>query len=157
MPLSATDYRLQVTIGAETHDKLCRARDLLRHAIPDGDLATILDRALTLLLADVERRRCGAAMKPRRDSAGGGQTRHIPAAVKREVWRRDEGRCAFISGTRRCTETAFLEFHHVVPHADGGGATVRNVELRCKAHNQYEAVLFFGDGSDAVREQRAGW
>ena len=48
----------------------------------------------------------------------------------------DEGRCAFISGTRRCTETAFLEFHHVVPYANGGAATVRNIELRCRADNQ---------------------
>ena len=156
-PLSATDYRLQVTISAGTHHKLRRARDLLRHTIPDGDIAAILDRALTLLVADVEKRRCGAAMKPLPDSEGGSQRRHIPAAVKREVWRRDEGRCAFIGGTRRCTETAFLEFHHVVPYADGGAATVRNIELRCRAHNQYEAVLFFGDGSGAVGEERVAW
>ena len=156
-PVSASDYRLQVTINTETHDKLRRARDLLRHTIPDGDIAAILDRALTLLLADVEKRRCGAAIRPRQCLEEGGTTRHIPAAVKREVWRRDEGRCAFIGGTRRCTETAFLEFHHVVPYADGGAATVRNIELRCRAHNQYEAVLFFGDGSDAAREERLAW
>ena len=41
--------------------------------------------------------------------------------------------------------------------ADGGAATVRNIELRCRAHNQYEAVRFFGDGSDAAREQRVVW
>ena len=156
-PVSASDYRLQVTINAEMHDKLCRARDLLRHTIPDGDIAAILDRALTLLLADVEKRRCGAAIRPRQCFEEGGSTRHMPAAIKREVWRRDEGRCAFISGTRRCTETAFLEFHHVVPYADGGAATVRNIELRCRAHNQYEAVLFFGEGSDAVGEERVAW
>jgi len=156
-PISASDYRLQVTITAETHDKLRRARDLLRHTIPDGSIAAILDRALTLLLADVEKRRCAAAIRPRQCLEAGASTRHIPAAVKREVWRRDEGRCAFIGGTRRCTETAFLEFHHVVPYADGGAATVRNIELRCRAHNQYEAVLFFGEGSDAVGEERVAW
>jgi 5-methylcytosine-specific restriction endonuclease McrA len=91
------------------------------------------------------------------NASHGANTRHIPAAVKREVWRRDQGRCAFISGTRRCTETAFLEFHHVVPYADGGAATVRNIELRCRAHNQYEAVLLFGDRNDVVREECAAW
>jgi len=156
-PVSASDYRLQVTISADTNDKLRRARDLLRHTIPDGDIAAILDRALTVLLADVEKRRCGAATRPRQDAEPAGHTRHIPSAVKREVWHRDEGRCAFVRGTRRCAETAFLEFHHVVPYADGGAATVRNIELRCRAHNQYEAVLFFGDGSDAAREQRVVW
>ena len=49
-------------------------------------------------------------------------------------------------------ETAFLEFHHVVPYADGGAATVANIELRCRAHNQYEASLFFGAGADAAGE-----
>ena len=56
-PVSASDYRLQVTISAGTHDKLRRAGDLLRHTIPDGNVAAILDRALTLLRADVEKRR----------------------------------------------------------------------------------------------------
>ena len=156
VPLSASNYRLQVTISAGTHDKLRRARDLLRHTIPDGDIAVILDQALTLLLTDVEQRRCGAAMKLRPGSEEG-HTRHVPAAVKREVWRRDEGRCAFISSTRRCTETAFLEFHHVVPYARGGSATASNIELRCRAHNQYEAALLFGDRNDVVREERVTW
>ncbi|HEU4893970.1 MAG TPA: HNH endonuclease [Vicinamibacterales bacterium] len=60
-----------------------------------------------------------------------------------------------MSGARRCTDTAFLDFHHVVPYADGGSATVRNIELRCRAHNQYEAALLFGN--DVVREERAAW
>ena len=72
--------------------------------------------------------------------------------MKREVWQRDQGRCAFIGTSGRCRETAFLEFHHVEPFAEGGHATVENIQLRCKAHNLYEASLFFGDGADCVRE-----
>jgi hypothetical protein len=37
------------------------------------------------------------------------------------------------------------EFHHVAPYATGGAATADNIQLRCRAHNQYEARLFFGD------------
>src|SRR5262245_48684938 len=152
-PLSADTYKLQVTISAATEDKLRRARDLLRHSIPDGDFADVLDRALTLLVADLERRRCAAVAAPRAERRTTGHTRHIPAAVKREVWRRDEGRSAFTAGHRRCSETAFLEFHHVDPYADGGAASVTNIELRCRAHNQYEAKLLFGreDESDSAR------
>jgi hypothetical protein len=128
--LSATSYKLQVTISSETHDKLRRAQDLLRHAVPDGDLAVVLDRALTLLLADLERRRCAAVAAPRNEGQIAGTTRHIPAAIKRAVWKRDDGRCAFRTGNRRCTETSFLEFHHVEPYATGGPATVGNIELR---------------------------
>lgn len=82
-------------------------------------------------------------------------TRYIPAEVKRAVWKRDDGRCAFRSGSRQCTETSFLEFHHVEPYAAGGTATVENIELRCRAHNRYEAVLFFGEHDHAVREGAA--
>jgi hypothetical protein len=39
---------------------------------------------------------------------------------------------------------SFLEFHHVEPYAVGGQATPENIELRCRAHNWYEAQLFFG-------------
>ena len=148
-------YKLQVTISHETHDKLRRAQDLFRHTEPHGDVAAILDRALGLLLADLERRRCAATAAPRCGSPSTGRTRYIPAAVRREVWRRDQGQCAFVGGRGRCRETGFLEFHHVEPFAEGGPATVANIELRCRAHNQYEAALFFGDGSDAVRETRA--
>jgi hypothetical protein len=37
----------------------------------------------------------------------------------------------------------------------GGEATVANIQLRCHAHNEYEARLFFGDG--VVRESRTAW
>jgi hypothetical protein len=37
----------------------------------------------------------------------------------------------------------------------GGAATVENIELRCRAHNAYEARLFFGP--DVVREGQASW
>ncbi|HEX7126283.1 MAG TPA: HNH endonuclease, partial [Thermodesulfobacteriota bacterium] len=81
-------------------------------------------------------------------------SRHIPAAVRRAVWARDGGRCAFVSRTgRRCTERGFLEFHHVRPYAAGGAATVENIELRCRAHNGYEAERMFGPrGESQVRE-----
>ena len=65
-PLSPGRYRIQVTIGAETLEKLRLAKDMLRHAVPSGDEAAILDRALTVLLADLARRKYAArALAPR--------------------------------------------------------------------------------------------
>lgn len=77
------------------------------------------------------------------------------AAVRREVWQRDRGRCAFIGRTGRCEETEFLEFHHVAPYAAGGEATTDNIQLRCRAHDQYVSRLFFGDMF--VRERPPAW
>jgi hypothetical protein len=157
MPLAPDRYKVQLTISREARDKLRRVQDLLRHVIPTGDAADIFDRALTLLLADLERRRCAEASRPRLAGEPRSSSRHIPAAVRREVWRRDEGRCAFMGSTGRCRETGFLEFHHVEPYAAGGLATAGNIQLRCRAHNLYEVSRCFGDGSDAVRESRVEW
>jgi hypothetical protein len=44
----------------------------------------------------------------------------------------------------RCAERGFLEFHHVRPYADGGQTVAENLELRCRAHNVYEAEKYFG-------------
>ena len=53
----------------------------------------------------------------------------------------------------RCSETGFLEYHHVVPFADGGETVAANIQLRCRAHNAYEAGEWFGLA--VVRERRS--
>ena len=149
-------YRVQFTIGKESHDKLRRVQALLRREIPDGDPAVIFDRALSLLLEKVEKAKMGAAAKPRAPRPIRPGTdwqvrtpilapRDIPRHVQRAVGRRDAGQCAFVAPDgHRCTERTFLEFHHIRPYARGGLATVENISLRCRRHNQYEAELAFG-------------
>jgi hypothetical protein len=138
-------YKLQVVIDARTDAKLRRARDLMRHANPSGDLAIVLDHALDLLVAALERSKHASITRPRSATPSANRSRHIPAVVRREVWRRDGGRCAFRGPVGRCDETGFLEFHHVRPYADRVPATTENIELRCCAHNQYEATPLFAD------------
>jgi hypothetical protein len=143
---AASVIHLHLTVTLETHEKLRRAQALARHALPDGDLGSVLDRALTLLIDDLERRRFGRVGSPRRGRRKTkNRSRHIPAAVRRAVSQRDEGQCAFVGRAGRCRETAFLEFHHVTPYAAGGLTTADNIELRCRAHNQHEARAFFGE------------
>ena len=154
-PLTPERYRIQLTVSRETHETFRRAQALLRHAVPSGDAAEIFDRALTLLVSELERRRFAETSRPRTSKSPAEGSRHIPAAVQRTVWRRDKGRCAFAGAAGRCRETAFLEFHHVEPYAAGGAATVANIELRCRAHNMYEARRFFGE--DVVREIGPAW
>jgi len=155
--LSPDRYKVQVTIGAATLEKLRLAQDLLRHAVPSGDEAVILDRALTALLADLAQKKFAAAENPRPALPARPGSRHIPSEVKRKVWLRDLGRCAFVAATgRRCAERAFLEFHHVEPYAVGGEATLANIQLRCRSHNAYEARLVFGRGHGGAGSVREG-
>jgi hypothetical protein len=143
-PLGPERYKLQVTISREAHDHLRRAQDLLRHVIPNGDPAAIVERGLALLVQQLETKKLAAATRPRDGIAPLARSRRVPAAVKRAVWARDEGRCAFIGATGRCSERGFLEMHHVIPFADGGKTDVPNIQLRCRAHNAYEAEGWFG-------------
>jgi hypothetical protein len=141
---------------------------LLCREIPNGDPGVIFERALALLAREVEKAKLGRPSKPRRrvrDKNGPGgayetrirfetdnrvrherpSSRYIPTAVKRAVWYRDRAQCAFMSASgRRCAERNFLELHHIHPYALDGPATVENISLRCRRHNQYEAAVIFG-------------
>jgi hypothetical protein len=155
-------YRVQFTIGKQSHDRLRRLQALLRREIPTGDAGAIVERALALLLEKVESAKVGATRNPRPSPAIRSGTdrstpsRHVARHDKRTAWSRDGARCAFVAPDgRRCSEQAFLEFHHVRPHALGGPGTADNISLRCRRHNQFEAEVVFGP-RDAVREDRFG-
>jgi hypothetical protein len=145
VPLTPRRFKIQFTASEETHDLFRRAQDLLRHQIPDGDPGEVMARALKVLVRELEKEKLAATDRPRPSRGTDPYSRYIPAEVKRKVWHRDSGQCAFVAPNgRRCTERAFLEFHHVEPYSVGGEATVENIELRCRAHNRYEAGLLFG-------------
>jgi hypothetical protein len=143
-PLAPDRYRLQLTIDAETRDMLQEARDLLSHTLARGDDLAVLKRALRTLLDDLSRAKYAGTKRegPQRDTAL--HSRHIPSRVKRAVRARDQGSCAFVgSAGRRCGSRHRIEFHHVVPYMASGPATVENIQLRCRSHNQHEAQVFF--------------
>jgi len=151
-PLAPERYEIRFTARAEMREKLRVAQDLLGHAIPSGDLAQVFDRAPTLLVADLSRRKFAATARPRRSRGQSDESRNVPAEVKRLAAARDQRRCAFVAPNgRRCDERRFLEFHHVVPYAAGGLPTAENIQLRCRAHNGYEGDLFYGPGKRRLR------
>ncbi len=86
-----------------------------------------------------EPRAGGAGELPSVKKSRGSSGRSIPAAVKREVWRRDQSCCTFVDrdSGRRCGSRFFLEMDHIVPVAVGGGAEPGNLVLRCAAHHRY--------------------
>ena len=100
---------------------------------------------MTALIDKVEKRRFATTDRPRPASEPTAGSRYIAAAVRREVYARDEGRCTFVAadGTR-CSETCGLEFHHEVPFGQGGGSTASNVRIVCRAHNLFQAELDYG-------------
>lgn len=155
-PLAPNRYELRVTLRQDTREKLLLAQDLLRHAIPSGEMSEILDRALALLLEDVLRKKFAATPRPRGPRSSTADSRDPSAEVKRAVYLRDLGRCAYVgSNGRRCNARAFLEFHHVKMYSMAGSATVDNISLRCAQHNRYEFDRF-AKGLDREWESHRG-
>jgi hypothetical protein len=145
-PLGGERYVVRFIANRELHAELRELQALMRHQIPDGDLGKILARAVGTLLKQVRNRKYGECSEPRAaaptDSA---PSRHIPAAIRRAVAKRDDERCAFISDAgRRCDSREFLEFHHCNPWARSRSHAIGGISLRCRAHNRYEAERDFG-------------
>ncbi len=145
VPASPDRFLLELTIGKSTRDKLRYAQALLSHAVPTGDVAQVIDRALDALILLHEKRKFGAITRRPRRQCTTVRKRYVPAHVRRAVWERDQGQCTFVGATgHRCEARRFLEFDHVDPVARGGMATVDGMRLRCRTHNQYEAERAFG-------------
>jgi hypothetical protein len=152
-PLSADRFLIQFTAGAELHEKLEQAQQLLSHAVPSGDLAQLFERALDALLQRERKRRTGAG-KPRKRRELDPDARHVPVEVARQVWERDAGQCTFVDAEgRRCSERRFLTFEHRHPFAFGGLPTADNLAVMCNAHNLHAARKVFGE--EFLAEKRA--
>lgn len=64
--------------------------------------------------------------------------RYIPSPLRTEVWMRDGGQCTYTSQKtgHRCQAQHFLEIDHIQPIYAGGTATLNNLRLLCRGHNQ---------------------
>jgi 5-methylcytosine-specific restriction endonuclease McrA len=149
-------YKVQFTASAELQGKLERLKALMRSQVPDGDLAVLIERAVTEKLERLEARRFAKAQAPRTtlsETDASPSSRHIPAAVRRAVRERDGHRCRYVDEQgRRCSERGRLEFHHRHPFGLGGDHRPQNVCLMCRAHNAYLAEHDYG--RDAMARHR---
>jgi 5-methylcytosine-specific restriction endonuclease McrA len=158
-PLSPGRYKVQFMASTEFHDKLEKLRALMGSRVPNADLGTIIEQAVTEKLERLEvrrfaqtRARSNSSIRekpgdaPKTEEARRSpSSRHIPAAVRRAVRQRDGDRCRYTDTQgRRCEERHRLEFHHRHPFGLGGDHSVANVGLMCRAHNAYMAEYDYG-------------
>lgn len=152
-PLAPARYKVQFTASAELHDKLERLRALMRSEVPDGDLAAVIEAAVSLKLERLEARRFATTKAPRKEHSGASRStsaRYIPAPVRRVVSERDGNRCCYQDAQgRRCSERGSLEFHHRRPFGMGGDHSPGNVSLLCRAHNNSIAEHDYGGAAMA--------
>src|SRR6266849_2521636 len=83
-PLDEETFKYQFTGSRACRDKFREAQDLLRHRVPGGDLATIFEKALDVLIEDVKKERFATGRKARQaptEDTGESCSRHIPDAI----------------------------------------------------------------------------
>lgn len=119
-----------ITIKDETYLLLQQARDLISTPLSQDELLQLLIRAF---IEQAERTKfktnSNASLHLPVDL-----TRVIPNAVKKEVHKRDEGKCT------KCGSTHNLQFDHIVPYALGGKSTLENIRLLCFNCNQRNRI-----------------
>lgn len=128
-PLTSSRSRIHLTVSRELVAKLRRARAGQSHVQPGATDEQVIDAALDLLLAAQEKRRAS-----------------VPPKVKREVVKRDGGKCQWpVASGGVCGSMVRLEVDHVVPRGKGGPSTVSNTRILCKAHDLEAARQVYGD------------
>jgi hypothetical protein len=137
-----------------------RGLALLQEAkdLDPSSAAELVEKALSLFVAQKRKQRFAQVEKPRQCSADKTTTeKKISAATKRTVYERDGASCSFVGKDgRRCGSTHLLEFDHRKPRALGGKDEPANIRLLCRAHNQYEAERVFGEEKlESQRQQTA--
>jgi 5-methylcytosine-specific restriction endonuclease McrA len=144
-------YAVHINVSREFRDELEQVKSALSHKVPGGSLEAVLRECFRVTLEACAKQKRGAQrtspekLRTAPSTSPEKSSRHIPADVRRNVCERDGNCCAYVSPDgKRCGSTWQLEFHHVNPFALGGRATMDNVSLRCRRHNQYEALLDFG-------------
>jgi len=147
-PLSEDTYKVQFTASRSLRDKLRHAQDLLRHRLPSGDLARIVELAVELLIEKVKKERFSVGCEPRPGCMRKTATccgRPMAAAIRREVYLRDGARCTFVDEQgNRCAETGMLEYDHIDGWARTHSHDSKRIRLRCRAHNQHAAERMYG-------------
>jgi hypothetical protein len=148
-PIAKDLWSVRLTLDREGLEELERFLALTSHKNPRGNLSAAMREALRCGILVHGKRR--GAVKPERTRKPvpptprpRGKRDPVPAAVRREVWARDGGRCAYVSPAgKRCDCTRRLQFHH-----RGGalrtGSTAKDLELRCKSHDDLDALRVFG-------------
>jgi len=136
--------------------KFEKARALLSAKLGKPSYEAVLETALDEFLTHhdpesrKQRREAGRSeanskAMPKRPVGTRGESRHIPAATKDAVFKRDNGRCSYVGSTgKRCDATHNLQIDHIVPYARGGTNTVGNLRLLCSRHNKLEAERVYG-------------
>lgn len=134
-PISQDLMEIRFTVTREEYEIFQRLMDRKAHANFERKYEQLFAALARAELKKLEGKQEEAAAP---HSPGEVNSRHIPAATKRAIWKRDEGRCQYKSPDGHlCNEKHGLQLDHIRPFALGGSASQENLRLLCGAHNRH--------------------
>lgn len=131
---SASTQELKFTVTDHTIEKLKELKDLLAHE-KDKSMDELLNIMLDGTIAQIKKKKFKVDSKPQRPlPPAKAHSRHVPAAIKREVFQRDKGKCS------NCGSTHKIQYDHQLPFALGGESSGRNLRILCFSCNQRQRI-----------------
>lgn len=137
--------RLEMTFTKEQFAKLQRAKELLSHAVPTGDLVDLIEylsdkviqqkmtsskRQSAAMMATTAQTTATAAVKPRTKMA-------IPTAVRKQLFKKQDC-CQYTDAKtkNKCGSRWQLQIDHIRPQWADGDHKPENLQVLCAAHNR---------------------
>ncbi len=143
--LSENLTELRFVIDAETKSKMQELKLWLSHQNPDLTQAQFFKVMIEKMHRQLNPNKPAKPQIDFKQSVSDAGTksakkrsRHIPAAIKKLVWQRDEGCCQFADphSKKKCESKYQLQLDHVHPFRHLGNHSAENLRLLCGKHNR---------------------
>jgi 5-methylcytosine-specific restriction endonuclease McrA len=94
------------------------------------EVAVRIEHLVLKTESEYERIKAEVAARKKLEQVPPARRERIPESVQKFVWQRDQGRCC------QCGSRERLEFDHIIPVAEGGSSTGRNIQLLSEPCNR---------------------
>ncbi|MBX3021894.1 MAG: HNH endonuclease [Bdellovibrionales bacterium] len=123
--------RAEITFTKEQWEVIERAKDILSHSVPNGELTEVLSYCARFTVAKKDSSLPSMEVKPR-------HCQGVSRTARRYVFQRDKTCCYVHADGRRCDSRYQLQVDHIVSLWRGGRNDVENLQLLCGLHNRYK-------------------
>ena len=123
--------RVEATFTKEDWAIIERAKELISHSVPTGEITPVLAYCARFTVAKKDLSTSVTEVKPR-------QSQGISRATRRFIFQRDQTCRHRHSDGRLCEARYQLQVDHVVSRWRGGGNNIENLQLLCGVHNRYK-------------------
>jgi hypothetical protein len=123
--------RLNATFSKEEWEIITKAKELISHSVPSGEIAKVLTYCAAFTVSKKDLSTSAAEVKPR-------QSQGVSRASRRFVFKRDKT-CRFQHPDGRfCGSKYQLQVDHIISKWKGGSNDVENLQLLCGVHNRHK-------------------